>query len=78
MPTDRSAVTVGQRGERGVEITEGLKVGDRIVVDHVLGIEDGQGLIAAGKDDGRKGDGKKADDKKAEDKKTDGKPESKR
>ncbi|HEU4731820.1 MAG TPA: efflux RND transporter periplasmic adaptor subunit [Kofleriaceae bacterium] len=41
-------VTVGQRGERGVEITDGLKPGDRIAVDHVLGIEDGQALVAAG------------------------------
>ncbi|HET7502259.1 MAG TPA: hypothetical protein VFK02_14675, partial [Kofleriaceae bacterium] len=41
-------VAVGQRGERGVEITSGLKPGDRIVVDHVLGIEDGQALVAAG------------------------------
>lgn len=48
-------VAIGQRGEHGVEITEGLNPGDPIVVDHVLGIEDGQALTAAGKtDDGGK------------------------
>lgn len=40
-------VAIGQRGERGVEIASGLGPGDRIVVDHVLGLEDGQGLTAA-------------------------------
>lgn len=44
-----AAVTIGQRGERGIEIASGLKPGDRVVVDHVLGIEDGQALTAAGK-----------------------------
>ena len=61
-------VAIGQRGERGVEITDGLKPGEQIVVDHVLGIEDGQALTAA-----TKPDDKKADDKKA-DKQTDDKP----
>ena len=42
-------VTIGQRGERGIEIASGIKPGDKVVVDHVLGIEDGQGLTAAGK-----------------------------
>ncbi|HTR54744.1 MAG TPA: efflux RND transporter periplasmic adaptor subunit [Kofleriaceae bacterium] len=38
------AVTVGDRGERGVEIKDGLKPGEQVVVDHVLGLEDGQEL----------------------------------
>jgi multidrug efflux pump subunit AcrA (membrane-fusion protein) len=42
-----AAVTVGQRSERGVEIVDGLKPGERVVIDHVLGLEDGQGLTAA-------------------------------
>ena len=37
-------VTVGQRGEQGVEIREGLKPGEQVVVDHVLGLQDGQVL----------------------------------
>jgi RND family efflux transporter MFP subunit len=49
-----ASVRIGQRGERGVELTDGLKPGDRVVVDHVLGIEDGQALTAAGKPDGSK------------------------
>jgi RND family efflux transporter MFP subunit len=73
-----SAVTIGQRGERGVEITDGLKPGDRIVIDHVLGIEDGQGLTAAGKApdkaDAKKADGKTADDKAGDGKAAGGKP----
>jgi RND family efflux transporter MFP subunit len=51
-------VAIGQRGERGVEIAGGLKAGEPIVVDHVLGIEDGQGLIAAGKADAQQADHK--------------------
>lgn len=50
-----ATVVVGQRGEHGVEIAEGLKPGEQIVVDHVLGIEDGQGLVA-GKDGKPAGD----------------------
>src|SRR5215470_9639961 len=46
-----AAVTIGQRGDRGVEIASGIKPGDRVVVDHVLGIEDGQALTPAGKSD---------------------------
>ncbi len=38
------AVEIGERGERGVEILHGLAAGDRIVVDHPLGLEDGQPL----------------------------------
>jgi hypothetical protein len=67
-----SAVAVGQRSELGVEITGGLKPGERIVIDHVLGIEDGQGLTAAGKAGGKKAAGEKADDEKADDKPADG------
>jgi len=80
-----SAVTIGQRGERGIEIAGGLKPGDRIVVDHVLGIEDGQALTAAGKDDDKQADDakkpldKKPDDKKPDDKKPlDKKPDDKK
>lgn len=47
-----SAVVVGQRGDRGVEITSGLKPGDRIVVDHLLGLEDGQALVVLAKPPG--------------------------
>jgi RND family efflux transporter MFP subunit len=41
-------VAIGQRSERGVELTEGLKAGERYVADHVLGLEDGQALEIAG------------------------------
>jgi len=44
-----AAVAIGQRGEGGVEIIDGLAGGQRIVVDHVLGLEDGQHLTPAGK-----------------------------
>ena len=44
-----AAVTIGQRSEHSVEIASGIKPGDRVVVDHVLGIEDGQALTPAGK-----------------------------
>jgi multidrug efflux pump subunit AcrA (membrane-fusion protein) len=37
-------VTIGQRGDAVVEITSGLKAGEQIVVDHVLGLDDGQAL----------------------------------
>jgi RND family efflux transporter MFP subunit len=40
-------VTVGQRGEAGVELVDGVKAGEQVVVDHVLGLEDGQPLTAA-------------------------------
>ncbi|HUJ63000.1 MAG TPA: efflux RND transporter periplasmic adaptor subunit [Kofleriaceae bacterium] len=40
-------VTVGARGERGVELKDGVKPGEQVVVDHVLGLEDGQPLVAA-------------------------------
>ncbi len=39
------AVTLGQRGDATTEVTKGLAAGDQIVVDHVLGIEDGTPLV---------------------------------
>jgi hypothetical protein len=41
------AVTIGRRGEATEEIATGIAAGDAIVVDHVLGLEDGQPLAAA-------------------------------
>ena len=41
------AVTVGRRDESGVEIASGLAAGESVVIDHVLGLEDGQPLTAA-------------------------------
>jgi len=38
-------VVVGQRSEHGVEITSGLDKTARVVVDHVLGLEDDQPLV---------------------------------
>lgn len=40
-------VTVGTRGEGTVELKDGVKPGEAVVVDHVLGIEDGQPLAQA-------------------------------
>ena len=40
------SVTVGTRTETTAEISKGLAPGDRIVVDHVLGIEEGQPIAA--------------------------------
>ena len=37
-------VKVGQRDARGVAIDQGLEPGAQVVVDHVLGLEDGQAL----------------------------------
>lgn len=37
-------VKIGARGEQGVEIEDGVKAGEQVVVDHVLGLEDGQPL----------------------------------
>jgi RND family efflux transporter MFP subunit len=37
-------VTVGNRGEHGVELKDGVKPGESVVVDHVLGLQDGQVL----------------------------------
>jgi RND family efflux transporter MFP subunit len=41
-------VKIGERGETGVAIEDGVKPGENVVVDHVLGLEDGQQLTAAG------------------------------
>jgi hypothetical protein len=43
-------VAIGRRddqGLEGVEIRDGLRAGEQVVVDHVLGLEDGQPLVAA-------------------------------
>jgi RND family efflux transporter MFP subunit len=40
-------VTVGNRGEEGVELKDGVKPGESVVVDHVLGLQDGQVLEKA-------------------------------
>ena len=39
-------VTIGNRGEQGAEIKDGLKPGEQIVIDHVLGLQDDQPLTA--------------------------------
>ena len=39
-------VAIGVRGARGIEIKDGLHAGEQVVVDHVLGLEDGQPLAA--------------------------------
>lgn len=41
-------VAIGSRGDQGVEIKDGLKAGERVVVDHVLGLQDEQPLTAPG------------------------------
>jgi HlyD family secretion protein len=38
-------VKVGTRDEHGVEIVDGVKAGEQVVVDHVLGLEEGQQLV---------------------------------
>lgn len=43
------AVKLGSRGDKQAEIVEGLKPGERVVVDHVLGLEDGQPLVESKK-----------------------------
>jgi HlyD family secretion protein len=42
-------VKVGARTEAGVEILDGVKPGERVVVDKALGIEDGQQLVEGAK-----------------------------
>ena len=42
-------VEIAQRGDQGVAIKDGLKPGEEIVIDHVLGLQDGQPLVAEGK-----------------------------
>ena len=41
------AVKLGERTDKGVEIVDGVKAGEQVVVDHVLGVEDGQALVPA-------------------------------
>ena len=41
-------VTIGKRTETTAEISEGVKAGEQVVVDHVLGLEEGQKLTPAG------------------------------
>jgi RND family efflux transporter MFP subunit len=41
-------VTVGARGEGTVELKDGVKPGEAVVVDHVLGLQDGQVLEKPG------------------------------
>ena len=71
-------VVVGYRDPRQVEIVEGLKEGDRIAVDHVLGLDDESKIAEAkgeaGGDEHGKGDGKKGEDDRA---KKDGKGDEK-
>ncbi len=43
-------VTVGNRGSDSVEIADGLKPGEQVVVDHVLGLVDGQQLVTSDKE----------------------------
>lgn len=43
------SVKVGARTEAGVEILDGIKPGERVVVDKALGIEDGQPLVEGAK-----------------------------
>lgn len=69
-------VEIGSRGDHGVEIKDGLKAGEQVVVDHVLGLQDEQPLTAPGQATSEKaGDKKtgadKAGDKKAGDRKAD-------
>lgn len=39
-------VAIGNRDEQGVEIKDGVKPGERVVVDHVLGLQDEQPLTS--------------------------------
>lgn len=58
-------VVVGRRDEQGVEIKDGVKPGEQVVVDHVLGLQDDQPLTKPGAkeaEDDQKDD--KRDDKK--------------
>jgi hypothetical protein len=40
-------VAIGNRGDEGVEITEGVKAGEQVVIDHVLGLSNDQPLAIA-------------------------------
>jgi multidrug efflux pump subunit AcrA (membrane-fusion protein) len=41
-------VVIGNRGDQGIEIKDGIKTGEQVVVDHVLGLQDGQPLTVSG------------------------------
>jgi RND family efflux transporter MFP subunit len=57
-------VVVGRRDEQGVEIKDGIKPGEQVVVDHVLGLQDEQPLTKPGaKKEAADDDDKKADAK---------------
>jgi membrane fusion protein (multidrug efflux system) len=60
------AVTVGYRDPRQVEIVEGLKEGDRVAVDHVLGLDEESKIAEAKGDAGDEDDHGKGDKKKGE------------
>jgi cobalt-zinc-cadmium efflux system membrane fusion protein len=40
-------VAIGNRDDQGIEITNGLKAGEQVVVDHVLGLQEDQPLTVA-------------------------------
>ncbi|HET9621272.1 MAG TPA: hypothetical protein VFP84_07900, partial [Kofleriaceae bacterium] len=40
-------VAIGRRDEHGLEIKDGLKPGEQVVIDHVLGLQDAQPLVPA-------------------------------
>lgn len=54
-------VVVGNRGEQGVEIKDGIKPGEQVVIDHVLGLQDDQPLVAPGQATAGKAAGKTPD-----------------
>jgi hypothetical protein len=60
-------VAIGHRGDQGVEIKDGLKAGEQVVVDHVLGLQDEQPLTAPGKATAGKAGTRKASDGKDDD-----------
>jgi hypothetical protein len=64
-------VTIGSRGDQGVEIKDGLKAGEQVVIDHVLGLQDEQPLTGPGQATAEKAGDKKDGDKKDGDKKDD-------
>src|SRR5207237_9152198 len=65
------AVTVGGRGDAGVEITDGLKAGERIVTYGAYGVSDSAKVVPpsqAGRPLPEKKEEEKADEKKGEEK----------
>jgi len=65
---EKAVVKVGSRSFGFVEIVQGLKAGDRIVIEGTSKLRPGQGVKEFGSESGDAG-GKKANDKKANDKK---------